>query len=36
MVEKYIQALKKVVLFDELYLAGANTVQEMLYDYNQE
>ena len=36
MVEKYIQALKKAALSDELNLGGADTVLEMLYEcYNE-
>lgn len=36
MIEKYIQALKKLALSDGLNLGDADTVLEMLYDYNQE
>ena len=36
MVEKYIQALKKLALSDELNLSGADTVLGMLYEcYNE-
>lgn len=36
MIEKYIQALKKLALFDELNLGGADTVLGMLYEcYNE-
>lgn len=36
MIEKYIQALKKVVLSDELNLGDSNTVLGMLYEcYNE-
>lgn len=36
MVEKYIQALKKIALSVELNLGGADTVLEMLYEcYNE-
>ena len=36
MIEKHIQVLKKAVLSKELNSDGANTVLEMLNDYNQE
>ena len=36
MIKKYIKALKKLVLSDELNLGGADTVLEMLYEcYNE-
>ena len=36
MVEKYIQALKKLALSDEINLGGADTVLGMLYEcYNE-
>ena len=36
MIKKYIKALKKLALSDELNLGGADTVLEMLYEcYNE-
>lgn len=36
MIEKYIQALKKLALSDELNLSDADTVLEMIYEcYNE-